>query len=74
MEPTDVFGIVNKSRNSDSKWEYVGNFEGVIPNLERLFSQTESDSKREEIAKYMREHSCESCRGNRLRREALSKD
>ena len=61
-----------KSRNSDSKWEYVGNFEGVIPNLERLFSQTESDSKREEIAKYMREHSCESCRGNRLRREALS--
>ena len=61
-----------KSRNSDSKWEYVGNFEGVIPNLERLFSQTESDSKREEIAKYMREHSCESCRGNRLRSEALS--
>ena len=61
-----------KSRNSDSKWEYVGNFEGVIPNLERLFSQTVSDSKREEIAKYMREHSCESCRGNRLRSEALS--
>ena len=72
MEPTDVFGIAHKSRNSDSKWEYVGNFEGVIPNLERLFSQTESDSKREEIAKYMREHSCEACRGNRLRSEALS--
>ena len=36
-------------------------FEGVIPNLERLFGQTESDSKREEIAKYMREHLCEFC-------------
>src|ERR671919_536821 len=61
-----------KSRNSESKWEYVGNFEGVIPNLERLFSQTESESKREEIAEYMREHPCEFCLGKRLRKEALS--
>src|SRR5512145_693764 len=61
-----------RSRNSESKWEYIGNFEGVIPNLERLFSQTESDSKREEIAKYMREHLCGSCGGKRLRKEALS--
>jgi excinuclease ABC subunit A len=60
------------SRNSESKWVYVGNFEGVIPNMERLFGQTESDSKREEIAKYMREHLCESCGGKRLRKEALS--
>ena len=40
--------------------------------MERLFGQTESDSKREEIAKYMREHLCESCGGKRLRKEALS--
>lgn len=63
---------VYRSRYSESKWEYIGNFEGVIPNLERLFGQTESDSKREEIAKYMREHLCESCGGKRLRKEALS--
>ena len=63
---------IYRSRNSESKWEYIGNFEGVIPNLERLFSQTESDSKREEIAKYMREHLCEFCGGKRLRKEALS--
>jgi excinuclease ABC subunit A len=61
-----------QSRYSESKWEYVGTFEGVIPNLERLFSQTESEAKREEIARYMREHLCEFCRGKRLRREALS--
>jgi excinuclease ABC subunit A len=60
------------SRYSESKWEYVGTFEGVIPNLERLFSQTDSESKREEIAQYMREHMCEFCKGKRLRREALS--
>jgi excinuclease ABC subunit A len=61
-----------RSRYSESKWEYVGTFEGVIPNLERLFHQTESESKREEIAKYMREHLCEFCKGKRLRKEALS--
>ena len=61
-----------QSRYSESKWEYVGTFEGVIPNLERLFSQTESEAKREEIAQYMREHLCEFCGGKRLRREALS--
>jgi excinuclease ABC subunit A len=60
------------SRYSESRWEYVGAFEGVIPNLERLFHQTESESKREEIAKYMREHQCEFCKGKRLRKEALS--
>ncbi|MGA7369477.1 MAG: excinuclease ABC subunit UvrA [Nitrososphaeraceae archaeon] len=63
---------IYRSRNSDSKWEYIGNFEGVIPNLERLYGQTESDSKREEIAKYMREHLCEFCGGKRLRKEALA--
>lgn len=61
-----------QSRYSESKWEYVGTFEGVIPNLERLFSQTESEAKREEIAQYMREHLCEFCGGKRLRKEALS--
>jgi excinuclease ABC subunit A len=63
---------IYRSKNLESKWEYIGNFEGVIPNLERLFGQTESDSKREEIAKYMREHLCEFCAGKRLRKEALS--
>jgi excinuclease ABC subunit A len=61
-----------QSRYSESKWEYVGIFEGVIPNLERIFSQTESESKREEVSKYMREHRCEFCKGQRLKKEALS--
>ncbi|MEO9320381.1 MAG: excinuclease ABC subunit UvrA [Nitrososphaera sp.] len=61
-----------ESRSSDSRWEYHGAFEGVIPNLERVFRQTESDSKREELLAYMRERPCERCRGRRLRDEALS--
>ncbi|MCM8814921.1 MAG: excinuclease ABC subunit UvrA [Candidatus Omnitrophica bacterium] len=47
-------------------------YEGVIPNLERLFHQTESEFRREEIMKYMRELTCPSCKGNRLRPEALA--
>ncbi len=61
-----------ESRHSDSKWEYRGKFEGVIPNLERTFRETESDSKREDLMQFMRERPCESCRGKRLREEALS--
>jgi len=47
-------------------------FEGVIPNLERLFHQTESEYRREEIMKYIREVICPSCKGERLRPEALA--
>jgi excinuclease ABC subunit A len=61
-----------ESKFSDSRWEYRGSFEGVIPNLERTYRETESDSKREELMQFMREHPCEKCRGKRLRGEALS--
>lgn len=47
-------------------------YEGVITNLERLFHQTESEFRREEIMKYMRELVCPSCKGDRLKPEALS--
>ncbi len=47
-------------------------FEGVIPNLERLFQETESDFVKEEISKYMSVLPCPTCRGTRLKPEALS--
>jgi excinuclease ABC subunit A len=60
------------SKSSDSSWEYSGRFKGVIPNLERIYNETESESKRDEIAKFMKEKPCEKCKGNRLKKEALS--
>jgi excinuclease ABC subunit A len=60
------------SKSSDSSWEYSGRFKGVIPNLERIYKETESESKRDEIAKFMKEKPCEKCKGNRLKKEALS--
>jgi excinuclease ABC subunit A len=61
-----------ESRYSDTRWEYRGSFEGIIPNLERVYKQTESESKREELMQFMREQACDDCHGRRLRREALS--
>lgn len=45
-------------------------FEGVIPNIERRYHDTESNSVREELAKYLNNQPCQSCGGSRLRIEA----
>ena len=45
-------------------------FEGVIPNMERRYHDTDSNSVREELAKNMSTHACETCEGSRLRTEA----
>ncbi|WP_148687182.1 excinuclease ABC subunit UvrA [Candidatus Nitrosocosmicus hydrocola] len=60
------------SKSSDSSWEYSGKFEGVISNLQRIFNETESESKREEIRRFMVEKPCESCKGQRLKKEILA--
>ncbi|MGE0251589.1 MAG: excinuclease ABC subunit UvrA [Dongiaceae bacterium] len=46
-------------------------FEGVIPNLERRYLQTESEWMRGEIEKYQASKPCEACNGYRLKPEAL---
>ena len=51
---------------------YKARFEGIIPNLERRYRETESDFIRNEIDKYMVKEPCPTCRGNRLKEEALS--
>src|SRR5439155_9853766 len=45
-------------------------FEGVIPNLERRYRDSESNSIREELAKYLSTRPCEACGGSRLKPEA----
>ena len=51
---------------------YFNDFEGVIPELERRYHETESMAARDEIAKYMRSLPCPTCQGARLRKEALA--
>ncbi len=45
-------------------------FEGVLHNMERRYRETESNSVREELAKYIANQPCPSCNGSRLRQEA----
>jgi excinuclease ABC subunit A len=45
-------------------------FEGIIPNLERRYRETESVSVREELAKFLSTQPCPDCHGTRLRAEA----
>jgi len=47
-------------------------FEGVIPNLERRYRETDSIVVREELAKYLNSQACPECNGTRLRREACN--
>lgn len=47
-------------------------FEGVITNMERRFRETDSSWMREELGKYQATHLCETCKGQRLKPEALA--
>ena len=47
-------------------------FEGVIPNLERRYKETESDFVRRDIEKFMQERPCHACQGRRLKPEVLA--
>lgn len=47
-------------------------FEGVIPNLERRYRETDSDFVKKDIEKFMRERECTACKGQRLKPEALA--
>ena len=45
-------------------------FEGIVPNLQRRYRETDSTVVREELAKYLNHKTCPDCGGARLRREA----
>ncbi|MGF6243116.1 MULTISPECIES: excinuclease ABC subunit UvrA [Paraburkholderia] len=64
---TIPFSYINE-RGRASIREHV--FEGIIPNLERRYRETDSVAVREELAKYQNNQACPACAGTRLRREA----
>ncbi|MBI2798178.1 excinuclease ABC subunit UvrA [Candidatus Saccharibacteria bacterium] len=51
---------------------YKTKFEGIIPNLERRYRETDSDFVKREIEKYMTTQICGSCQGKRLKPEVLA--
>ncbi len=57
---------------NDRQASYVTAFEGVIPNLERRYRETNSEYIRARIAEFMTDQPCPTCKGTRLRPEALA--
>ncbi len=51
---------------------YWTTFEGILPNIERRYRETESDTAREKLEQFMREIPCRACKGQRLRPETLA--
>jgi excinuclease ABC subunit A len=74
--------IINKILYGDGNTKYsvsLGSgrvfettYEGVIPNLERRYKETDSDFMRRDIERFMQQKPCHSCHGQRLRPEVLA--
>ena len=72
--------VLNGSKGTSIKFRYINDrgdvmerkhpFEGILPNMERRYRETESNAVREELAKYLSQQPCGSCGGTRLRLEA----
>jgi excinuclease ABC subunit A len=61
-----------KMKNGDAEWKSTGNWEGLIPQSERLYKQTQSDYRRRELQKFMNISKCPTCEGKRLSSKALA--
>ncbi len=62
-----LFSYLNESGRKNKQ---ENTFEGIIPNLERRYKETDSQAVREELAKYLNSMTCPECTGTRLRKEA----
>lgn len=72
--------ILSGSGTTDIEFKYINDrgditvrrhpFEGILNNMERRYHETESNSVREELAKFVSKKPCSSCHGSRLRQEA----
>ncbi len=67
----DKYGMEYFNKKGHKRY-YEATYEGVIPQLERRYKETDSDYIRKETEKYMEEIVCPVCEGKRLRRYSLS--
>lgn len=73
-----MYGVSDKikfnisAKNGEANWSHSGAWEGLIPQSERLYKQTESDYRRQELEKFMTVSPCEKCKGKRLKDKILA--
>jgi excinuclease ABC subunit A len=64
--------VMRYESKSGRSREYRAHYEGIIPNLERRFKETDSEFIREDLQRYMAPRPCPTCHGARLKPEALA--
>jgi excinuclease ABC subunit A len=55
-----------ENKKKGNKWAWQHSFEGIIPNMQRRWSETDSTMVREELGKYQSTQACATCKGARL--------
>jgi len=67
----DIYEVAgtNKFGKATTIWQ---KYEGIVGSIERRYKETDSDYIKNEFEKYMREQTCESCNGARLKKESLA--
>ena len=59
-------------KHGEASWFHTGQWEGLLPQSERLYKETRSDYRRRELEKFMRISSCPACNGKRLKEKILA--
>jgi len=68
---SESINVMLEGKN-DRKTSFTTSFEGVIPNLERRYRETQSEYIKSKISEFMSDRPCPTCKGERLRPEALA--
>jgi len=61
-----------QSKRGSPVWSGQTRWEGLIPQSERLYNQTESDGRRRDLERFMRVSPCPQCKGKRLKEKVLA--
>ncbi|HJJ94718.1 MAG TPA: excinuclease ABC subunit UvrA, partial [Methanocorpusculum sp.] len=71
-----MYGVTEQMRfkqvSKNAEFAYNGTWEGLLPKTERLYRDTKSDYRKEELEKYMRILPCPTCHGKRLKDTVLA--
>ncbi|MBN1197180.1 MAG: excinuclease ABC subunit UvrA [Candidatus Aminicenantes bacterium] len=69
---TEKIAFHMSMKKGEVNWSHNGTWEGLAPQAERLYHQTDSDYRRHELEKFMRTFPCPACGGKRLKEMVLA--
>jgi len=69
---TDRLRFSVNAKNGDASWSHSGPWEGLAPQAERLYHQTQSEYRRRDLERFMRILPCPKCGGKRLKEKVLA--